>query len=69
MLQKESRPQHDAFIQLNDANEGMIKNGRLYEYVKGEKDKEESFKGKSPSNTTNVGTNRKRKKTNKGKRL
>lgn len=44
-------------IQLNDSIEGLIKIGWLSEYVKmGNRDNEESPKGKSPSRTAGVGT-------------
>lgn len=56
-------------IQLKDNIEGFIKRGRMTEYVKrGKIYREESPKGKFPSNTVDVGTNGERKEVNKVKR-
>lgn len=58
----------DDCIQLKDVIEGLIKRGRLDEYVKGcKKEKEEPPKGKSPSKTLDAETSDEVKKESKWK--
>lgn len=60
----------DEHIQLKDTIEGLMKNGRLYEYMKrGKRERVESPKSKSPSKFKDDGTSGEDRETIKGKRL
>lgn len=57
----------DDFVQPNDAIDGLVKRGRLYEYMKvGKREREDSSKGKSPSKSIEMGARVKIKRLERG---